>query len=141
MDKMVLSPPTDFIYDQRQEGWTLLADVPPDGNSTLELTKFLKKGETYVKGEIMLERAKERGQMAGQCHAERMLGMVSQIPASWQDFVLVFPGTVWQDALGLRFVPVLFWCGDAWDLRWFWLGRDWDRDSRLVRVSQPQIVL
>lgn len=104
MDKIVLSAPTDFIYDKRLDGWKLLADVPLEGNQTLELAEFLRDGKPYVNGEVMLSRAMELGNMAGQCHAERVLGLAGKIPESWRVFVLVFPGTVWQSTHGYRHV-------------------------------------
>ncbi len=137
MDKMVLSLPTDLIHDRRKAGWTPLEDVPLVGTPTLELAEFLKDGEDYVNGEVMLSRAKELGNMAGQRHAERMLTMASQIPESWQGFYLVFPGTVWQDTCGDRLVPCLRWYGDEWYLRWLWLDVDWLRSSRIVCLGKP----
>lgn len=137
MDTMVLSVPTDFVDDKRMDGWKLLADVPLVGEPALELAEFLRDGESYVKGEIMLLRATELGQMAGQRHAERMLGLVSKIPESWRDFVLVFPGTVWQGQNGNRtLVPYLYWYGFKLHLRWIGLDNDWLRNNRLVRLSK-----
>ncbi len=113
MDKIILSLPTDFVYDKRQDGWKLLEDVPLVGTPTLELAEFLRDGESYVKGEVMLSRAKELGNMASQRHAERMLACAGQIPESWRDFYLVFPGTVWQGTIGDRYVPYLYWSASA----------------------------
>lgn len=137
MDKVVLSVPTSFVYDRRKDGWTLLADVPLVGEPALELAEFLRDGEEHVMGEVMLSRAMELGALAGQRHAERMLGLSGQIPESRRAFVLVFPGTVWQDQEGgRRYVPYLYWHGDEWYLDWYWLGFGWYRDDRLVLVSQ-----
>ncbi len=136
MDKMVLAPPADFVYDKRKDGWTLLADVPLVGNPTLELAEFLRGDEQRVNGEVMLSRAKELGNCAGQRHAERMLALASQIPESRRAFYLVFPGTVWQDPYVRRSVPYLGWYGVEWHLRWRWLGGGWGRSLRLVRLSK-----
>lgn len=135
MDKMVLSAPTDFIYDKCKDGWKLLSDVPHDGNPTLELAEFLHDDESHVNGEVMLSRATELELMAGQRHAERMLGQVGQIPESWRTFVLVFPGTVWRDTHG-RSVPFLDWTGDEWHLYWGWLDNGWFRNGRLVSLCK-----
>ena len=133
---MVLSPQIDLIYDKRKYGWTLLEDAPLVGTPTLELVEFLRDNESYVKGEVMLSRAKELGGMAGQSHAERMLACASQIPESWRGLYLVFPGTVWQSASGLRCVPYLYWYGDKWLLYWTWLGNDWAGDDRIVCLGK-----
>lgn len=136
MDKVVLSAPTGFVYDKRKDGWKLLADVPLGGEPTLELAEFLRDGESYVSGEIMLARAMELGQMAGQSHAERMLVLASKIPESWRAFVPVFPGTVWRDQDGDRFVPYFYRYGGRWFLLWHCLDGGWGRDDRLVRLSK-----
>ncbi|MBI2098969.1 hypothetical protein HYT45_00975 [Candidatus Uhrbacteria bacterium] len=136
MDKIVLSLPTDLIYDKRKDGWTLLEDAPLVGTPILELAEFLRDSESYVNGEVMLSRAKELGNLAGQRHAERMLACASQIPESWRSFYLVFPGTVWRGGSGGRGVPYLDWGGDGWSLYWDWLGRDWYGDGRVVRLSK-----
>lgn len=135
MEKIVLSAPIDLVYDRRKDGWKLLSDVPLLGESVLELVEFLHDGENYVNGEVALARATELGQMAGQRHAERMLGMTDQFPKSWRAFVLGFPGTVWQATGGGRHVPFLRWYV-GWRLDWSWLVNDWHRHVRLVRVSQ-----
>lgn len=136
METVTLSNPTSLINDKREDGWKLIEDVPLEGTPTLELVEFRKDGEDYVNGETMLSRAKELGNMAGQRHAERLLSMASQIPKSWRDFYLVFPGTVWQDTDGNRNVPYLYWSGGEWNLDWSWLSSDWSRDYRVVRLGK-----
>ena len=137
MEKVSLSFPTDLINDKRKEGWTLLEDVPLEGTPELEAVGFLKDGEECVKGETILSRAKELGNLCGQRHAERLLAVASQIPVSWRESYFVFPGTLWQDAGGRRSVSYLRWGDGMWSLGWAWIGNDWYRRGRFVRLSPP----
>ena len=125
--------PVPLKYDKTKDGWTLVEDVPFDGEQfTPDLVEFLKPGESYVNGEVMKQRAKELNAHLGQGHAEYLLEHQELIPKEWRDKFLVFPGTVWQDSVGGRGVPCLYWSGDRWYLYFNWLGYGWDSGVRLV---------
>ena len=137
LPEMVLNaPPEGFRYDKKKDGWKLESDCGPVvGEPTLYLEEFLCEGESYVKGDVMVARAKEMpGLPAGQMHAERLLEQADQIPVEWRKFVLVFTDTVWLRPFGLRFVAFLYWDGGGWCLRFGWLGGDFRSDYRVVRL-------
>ncbi len=124
-----------FQFDMTKEGWT----GPPEdvdsrinSVSNLELLSFLKPGESYVNGEVMKKRAEEQNANFGQLDAEWLLDHQSEIPKEFRKYYLVFPGTVWQDSSGRRYVAYLSWCDDGWYLVFDWLDCDWDSGSRLL---------
>ena len=131
-------PTPTFLRDMAKEGWTLVEDVEGDPLSAdnLELVSFLRRREDHVSGETMRERAKKEKANLGQRQAEWLLEHQEEIPSDWQNYYLVFPGTVWQasgDDLG---VPGLCWHGDGWYLSFGWLEDDWRFNDRLVRPSK-----
>ena len=134
---MIMKPPSGFLrYDKTEDGWELVRNVElPGGEPTLELNYFLREGEGYVSGAVMMERAEEVGSNAGQLHAERMLDQQDRrIPAEWREHFLIFAGTVWRDPDGGLCVPILYWRRDGWDLDWYWLDNVFGSHDRLVRL-------
>jgi len=122
LPKMVLSM---FIDDRRKCGWEIVENVPlGEGEISLRLDDFLREGEEFATGDVVLERAKAMGCLAGQLHAEHLLQRQKDVPPEWREFALIFPGTVWRGTSGLLSVPCLFWLpvyDGRWDLslRWF----------------------
>lgn len=101
------------------------------GGRTYELVPFLKKGEGYVKGEVLVERAKEVGANLGE--EDRQFMLEHQIEIPWElrgKCHLVF--TIWCDTEGYWKVASLGWDVDRWHKSWNWLGH-WGEDARLVR--------
>ena len=138
---MVLPMPVKgFRFDKTKDGWELIENVALEGESILTLDTFLREDESSVIGHTMLERAKEdaeeKGARTGQLHAERMLEQQDKIPAEWQNFYLVFTGTVWRNSDGRIYVPYLYWSDDEWRLRWRYLGTYWSVNNRLVRLGK-----
>ena len=134
--------PPQFQYDKTLDGWKLLEPGPKHYGEPLtpELVGFLKQGETSIKGEEMLKRAKELGINSGQQYAEYLLKHQELIPEEWRGkYVPIFPGTVWQDQDpdGDRRVPYLIWGEGRWRLNFGWLGRSWGGGGRLVRQRGP----
>lgn len=139
MEKMILKAPLDFLHDRRKAGWTLLEDVPLNGDTALELRDFLIGPETRITGDTMLLCAKEFGNLAGQRHAEQLLVQEKEIPKSWQEYDLVFLGTLWGYADGNRCVVVLGWNHYGWGPSWRSLDEvsaacscRWDKPKRIV---------
>jgi len=122
----------------KEEGWTLLEDVPFNGQQFIpDIVEFLKSGESSVKGEVMAQRAKELNANLGQHHAEYLLEHQELISTEWRGrYYLTFPGTVWRGSGGDRFVPCLHWGGDGWCLDWRWLGLGWSGGARLVSLRK-----
>lgn len=134
---VLLKTTSTFRYDKRKDGWKLVENVElGDGELTLQFDEFLKEGEDYVKGTIMMDRAKGMGNLAGQLHAERMLEQQENIPKELRKFYLVFTGTVWRDPDGDLFVPYLYWYGDEWILNFYWLDNGFYSYGRLARLRK-----
>jgi len=138
---MVLPMPVKgFRFDKTKDGWELIENVALEGESILTLDTFLREDESSVIGHTMLERAKEdaeeKGARTGQLHAERMLEQQDKIPAEWQNFYLVFTGTVWRGSSGDVCVPFLCWGGVRWRLYWDFLDGGWSDSNRLVRLGK-----
>lgn len=133
-------PPFDFRFDRTKGGWELVENIALEGEPTMSLDTFFAEGESYVVGNTMVERGKEgaeeKGALAGQLHAERMLGQQENIPAEWRRFYLVFGGTVWRNPEGNLYVAYLFWYDGEWNLSWSWLGNDLGSGNCLVRVGK-----
>ena len=142
LPKMILEQPPVFRFDKTRDRYMLIEHTPIEGSPALILDTFLCEGESNVVGHTMLRRgkegAKERGAGAGQLHAERMIEQQDKIPVEWQDFYLVFIGTVWCGPDGDLCVPYLYYDDDGWHLDWRWLDYDWglNDDDRLVRISK-----
>lgn len=66
------------------------------GKHTLNLVKFLRTGENEITGKALIRRAKKLG-VCGQKHMEVMYQNKNLIPKSWRKFILIFPGTIWQE--------------------------------------------
>ncbi len=126
-----------FGRDMRKEGWTLESDVPVQDDEVIsampELVSFLKQGENYINGNMLMIRATDLGCPWGQRHAETLLKNQHLIPEEARKYYLVFTGTVWQDRDGDRGVPCLYWRGGAWCLGFGWIEGDFDSDVRLLR--------
>ena len=126
-----------FGRDMRKEGWTLESDVPVQDDEVIsampELVSFLKQGENYINGNMLMIRATDLGCPWGQRHAETLLKNQHLIPEEARKYYLVFTGTVWLDRHGGRDVPCLYWLGGTWCLGFGWFERDFYSGGRLLR--------
>lgn len=130
---IIVDPDAPLDDDKTKDGWEYLSDVKePTGELALELVEFLKEGETFIKGEELVKRAKEKHILLGQRHAEALLKNQGAIPREWRKYYLVFPGSVLQGPDGLRCVPYLYCVGSRWCLVFHWLGYDFYFCDRLV---------
>jgi len=127
-----------------KEGWTLLEDVEGPAEisaGNLELVPFLKEGERYIEGEELVRRA--RGELRanlGQRHAEYLLEHQEEIPEEFRKYYLAFPGTVWRDRDGVRYVACLYWRGRRWYPDFYWLARVFASRAGLVRPREQHLV-
>ncbi len=136
VSKSKIITPAPFKFDKTKEGWKLIERGPVrriTDVSKLKPEPFLKKGEDHVNGEVMRDRAKEKGCDFGQGDLEYVLEHQDQIPKKLRSFYLVFPGTIWRGSDGSHRVLVLYWDGGRWCLGWGWLWCDWD--SRYCLLS------
>ena len=100
---------------------------------TPEFISFLKENESSVTGDIMRLRAKGLKANLGEKHAEYLLYHQDLIPKKLRKkHTLVFPGTVWRDSAGFRFVPCLMWHHYSWYLLWFCLDFNWHSNALIV---------
>lgn len=132
-----IDPAKPFVYDKRKEGWKLKKDVKcQSGKVKLELAEILKSGEVWVKGTVMARRAKKMRANLGQRHLEAFLAKYERWTPPEGVSCITFPGTVWQDSRGGRYVPCLHWSGGQWYLCFNWLGSAWGSGGRLLRLRK-----
>lgn len=137
--QQIIDRPQKFQRDMAKEGWELVEDVSEAQLllvNQLELASFLLKGESYIQGEELVERAKKMQANLGQRQAEYLLDHQNEIPEEWRQYYLVFPGTIWRAHYGLRRVPCLGWLGERWFLGFHWLGRRFGSNDRLLRPRE-----
>jgi len=99
---------------------------------TYEILGFLREGEDYVKGDIMVSRAKEMQAHLGEDDGQHLLDHQSEIPVALRGMVFVF--TDWRHP-GSESVCCVGWRGDRWVRRWGWLGDVWDDRYRVLRCK------
>ena len=125
-----------FTHDMTKKGWRLVDDFsyPKDISvANLELIPFSNRSEV-LSGAKMREEAKRMNANLGQYHAEFLLKHQREIPKEWKNYLLVFPGTVWQLGKSLV-VPFLGWGSKHWFLDFYWLEHNWPSHFRFVRPS------
>lgn len=97
-----------------------------------ELVPFLKKGEWSVRGDVMVERAKELNANLGEEDCRFILEHQDQIPEEFQGkFFLIF--TAWRHLSGPQRIAYLEMGDYYWYQDWAWLDDVWCNDVRLVR--------
>lgn len=102
------------------------------GGRTYDILSFLRGDEKMVKGDIMITRAKEMGAHQGKEDRERLLKHQDEIPVALRGKV-VFVFTDDRHPAYLGFVYYVYWIDVRWVKSWFWLGRDWDDNYRVLR--------
>lgn len=123
-------------FDKRKEGWELREHTGRSIISVddLEPVPFLRDGEKSIKGYDLIGRARyELNANLGQEDAEFLLEHHVKIPKEFQQYHLVFMGTIWRRVDGLLCVPCLYWYGGQWHLHWLWLVLDSGSYVRLLR--------
>jgi hypothetical protein len=118
-------------------GWKIEEDVYAEGPleiSRFELREFLEKGESFVTGKEMLERARKLGGLTGLDSALYLLDNQEKIPEEWRNFYIFFPGALLRRSGVNLSVPFLNWYGRGWDLKLRWVGNGWRPDDRLMRL-------
>jgi len=132
-----IDPTKPLIRDMHKEKWELLEDATPEaGEFTLDLVEFVKPDEHWVRGAVMVQRAKEFGAALGQHHAEALVENQHIIPEEWREFYIIFPGTVWRTPHDNCSIPFIFWYAGRWYLSFSWIVHDWHSDARLVRARR-----
>lgn len=123
------------------ESWGVVEDVEPIKFhiQNIALAPFSQEGELAIGSREMRDRAALIGGDFGLVDAEYLLEHQADIPASWQNYGIVFPGTVLRNSSDNGFyVPVLIcWIGGDWQLSFNSLDGDWgDRYWRVPRIKE-----
>ena len=90
-----------------------------------ELLKVLKEGESYIKGEELIKRAKELNAASTQEDFDWFLAHQEEIPREWRDYYVVFADYTQRDCRGYLYVACLYFGGEQWDLSFRRLDGDW----------------
>ena len=133
---VILKSSSGLTNDKREDGCELIEDIPIEGNPELELVEILEEGESFAKGDVILERIRSKiKNYAGQQHLERLLVQKVTIPKEWRPYYLIAPGTKWRNPHDSIFVPCLCWRRNEWYLEWIWIGHRWNSKGRFVRCK------
>lgn len=117
-------------------GWEIVEYVEPSKFQVkdLEFISFLEKGEEYVKGDVMRQRAVKLKANLGLYDGKYLLEHQDEIPAKLRGKkYIVLPGTVLRGSYGNLHVPYLRWLGDRWVLSFHWVGDGFNGDGCLAR--------
>ena len=100
---------------------------------TYDILGFLKEEDGgSVVGSTMVERAKEMQANLGQEDGQYLLDHQEEIPEALRGkVVFVFPD--WPHPDDPARVACVYWGGDRWLQRWYWLGLDFRGRCRLLR--------
>ncbi len=123
--------------DKAKDGWQLVEDaVEPVAISgeAIELTAFHGEGEEQIFGDEVVDRVRGLDGMLGQRHAEYLMQHPHEIPDDFQQYSLVFPGTIWLSPDGNHQVPCANWRQGRWELTFGILEGGFDSRDRLVRA-------
>jgi len=131
---LLQKPPSGLRFNMTKDGWVAEDVDAIVGEPTLCLDEVLREGESYVKGDVMLERAREMGDLAGQLHAMRLRDQHYRIPVEWRGKILVFAGTVRPGPIVGLSVACLGWLGGRWCFYFRWIGDGFNDYHRVVRL-------
>jgi hypothetical protein len=124
--------------DKSAEGWELLEDATEPARisgETIELVPILNEEDGYILGEEMVERTRALAGRLGQRHAEHFLDNPQEIPESFRQYSLIFPGTIWVGKDRNHHVPCLVWRQGQWDLQFGILEAGVDASDLMVRAT------
>lgn len=103
------------------------------GGRTYDILGF-HRGEEYVKGDLMVSRAKEMNAHLGQNDGQHLLDNQQDIPAALRGKV-AFVFTDWRHPDDPGNVYYVCWHegSERWVKDWSWLDSDWHDDCRVLR--------
>jgi len=106
------------------KGWLVLEDVEPSKFHVkdLEFISSLEKGEEYIKGEVMRQRAVKLKANLSLCDGKYLLEHQDEIPAKLRGKkYIILSGTLLRVSSDDLSVPCLYWDGVRWVLDFRWL--------------------
>lgn len=93
--------------------WERYTDVSLASCSRLTLQPALREGEHCITGSVLFSRvwsmARDGRVPAGQRHISTLMLDEARIPATWQPFTLLFPGTIFRGGYGDLRIAYLAW--------------------------------
>ncbi|MBI5071616.1 hypothetical protein HZB93_01850 [Candidatus Falkowbacteria bacterium] len=103
------------------------------GGRVYEILSFLREEDNgFVRGDVMVSRAKELGANLGKEDCEFLLTHQDEIPPALRGkVVFVFPDL--RRPGDREHVAYLHWDDGGWYRHWYWLSDDWDGYDRLLR--------
>ncbi len=118
------------------EGFKIISDLDVSVNSDYVLTfeEFLLPGETYVDVEDLIRRAISTGALASLQHALWMKENEKFIPEEHRMKRLVCAGTIAEGINKVRFMPILIFRDEHWDIKWRLLRKGFASKDLLVRA-------
>lgn len=130
LDKDCKTPHPDWLVETHKKQGKL--EWNP---KNIELYISEKQKDGYIIGEDLI---KESGEGLNANAAEYLLEHQDLIPKEWQEYYLLFTGTILRSPNGDRYVEYLYFSTDSW--RWGrgfdWIDSDFDRHCRVVRLGK-----
>ena len=123
--------------DKTKDGWELVEDAAEPvaiSGESIEINSFQGEGEEELFGDEVVDRVRGLDGMLGQRHAEYLLRHPNEIPDDFQQYSLIFPGTIWRSPDGNHQVPCANWRQGTWELTFGILEGGFDSRDRLVRT-------
>lgn len=113
-----------------RESWMVVEDVQPTAFKIKDVVfvSFFERNEFYISGQEMRRRAALLHGNLGLVDAKYLLEHQVEIPVVFQNYYIVFPGTVLQNSFNRRlYVPVLYWLWptNSWDIYFAPLDNFW----------------
>lgn len=102
------------------------------GGRTYDILGFLQGDEKFVKGDVMVSRAKEMNAHQGKEEREHVLKYQDEIPAALRGKV-VFVFTDDRHPGSPENVYYVYWRGGCWVKSWHWLVDGWSGFYRVLR--------
>lgn len=102
------------------------------GGRTYDILEFFEVGEQFVKGDMVVSRAKAMGAHQGRDDGEHLLAHQDEIPMALRSKV-AFVFTDWQYPDSPGSVCFVYWDGDHWIQNRFELDGDWSGPLGVLR--------
>lgn len=119
--------------------YRLVDNISLREGDTLISVPFMEPKEGRIIGAEMEERSQGVNLLAGQLHAQQLLGQVETLPQEWWGCVHLFLGTNWRGQLECRPIACLGEYRGRWSLFFRWLGDSFTPDCRLVQLQRKSL--
>ena len=120
--------PAKLLTDKKEDGWKLIQNNNSTGECSLGVVELLMGVPTSVSSPLEINNKSNLGQL----HAEQLMEDQKVVPWQWRQFILIFPGTLWENSFGERRVPHMIYANNRWNFGY--------SSVKLVANSQFRIV-